>query len=244
MKATELGDAKLVAETLAEDVRFTMPPQPGLWVGRDEVVGGWVEGGFGDPTRIGDFRCIAHVRQPPAGGRQLPARAGRGDVPRVRDRRPDRRPRAGSSGSRPSTCRSSRPSGSRKRCELRRAGGRRPAGRRPALRRGGVARRARASCSAARSSYAASPGPRGASAGVLCCGSTASPCASCTIRGRNRRCCSPYRASRAGDAGSCVGRKIVSRSARKVRMRCIVACASRVLVAMPSGTPRASVRSL
>jgi RNA polymerase sigma-70 factor (TIGR02960 family) len=57
MRATELGDAKLVAETLAEDVRFTMPPQPGLWVGRDEVVGGWVEGGFGDPTGIGDFRC-------------------------------------------------------------------------------------------------------------------------------------------------------------------------------------------
>jgi hypothetical protein len=57
MRATELGDAKLVAETLAEDVRFTMPPQPGLWVGRDHVVGGWVEGGFGDPNRIGEFRC-------------------------------------------------------------------------------------------------------------------------------------------------------------------------------------------
>ncbi len=34
-----------------------MPPQPGVWVGRDDVVGGWVEGGFGDPERIGDFRC-------------------------------------------------------------------------------------------------------------------------------------------------------------------------------------------
>ena len=57
MRATELGDATLVAETLASDVRFTMPPQPGLWIGRDNVVGSWVEGGFGDPERIGDFRC-------------------------------------------------------------------------------------------------------------------------------------------------------------------------------------------
>src|ERR687894_631574 len=30
MKATELGDAQMVAETLAEDVRFSMPPQEGL----------------------------------------------------------------------------------------------------------------------------------------------------------------------------------------------------------------------
>jgi RNA polymerase sigma-70 factor (ECF subfamily) len=57
MKATELGDAQLVAETLAEDVRFSMPPQEGLWIGRDSVVGGWVEGGFGDAGKIGEFRC-------------------------------------------------------------------------------------------------------------------------------------------------------------------------------------------
>jgi hypothetical protein len=36
----------------------------------------------------------------------------------------------------------------------------------------------------------------------------------------------------------------VSRSAAKVRIRAIVSCAARVLVAIPSGTPRASAASL
>ena len=58
MRATELGDAQLIANTLAEDVRFSMPPQEGVWTGRESVVGGWVEGGFGDSGRIGDFRCV------------------------------------------------------------------------------------------------------------------------------------------------------------------------------------------
>ena len=91
MRATELGDAKLVAETLAEDVRFTMPPQPGLWVGRDarrRRLGGRR---LRRPEPDRRLPLHAHVRQPPAGGRQLPARAGRGHVPRVRDRRPDDR---------------------------------------------------------------------------------------------------------------------------------------------------------
>jgi RNA polymerase sigma-70 factor (ECF subfamily) len=30
-----------------DEVRFSMPPQPGVWEGRDVVVGSWVEGGFG-----------------------------------------------------------------------------------------------------------------------------------------------------------------------------------------------------
>ena len=30
-----------------DEVRFSMPPQPGVWQGRDVVVGSWVEGGFG-----------------------------------------------------------------------------------------------------------------------------------------------------------------------------------------------------
>ena len=126
---------------------------------------------------------LAHVRQPPARGRQLPARAGRRHLPRVRDRRPDHRRRPDRRHHDVRRARCSPPSGCRRRSDVRRAGGRRPAGRRPALRRGRVARRDRASSSAARSSYAASPGPRGASAGATCCGSTASPCAPCTIRG-------------------------------------------------------------
>ena len=57
MRATEAGDAQAVAATLADDVRFSMPPQAGVWQGRDTVVGAWVSGGFGDSERIGEFRC-------------------------------------------------------------------------------------------------------------------------------------------------------------------------------------------
>jgi RNA polymerase sigma-70 factor, ECF subfamily len=55
--ATERGDAAGLAALLRDDVRFAMPPEPGVWVGRDVVVQGWVEGGFGSPS-FGDFRCI------------------------------------------------------------------------------------------------------------------------------------------------------------------------------------------
>jgi RNA polymerase sigma-70 factor (ECF subfamily) len=55
--ASERGDADAIAELLREDVRFSMPPEPGSWVGRDTVVNGWVEGGFGSAS-FGDFRCV------------------------------------------------------------------------------------------------------------------------------------------------------------------------------------------
>jgi RNA polymerase sigma-70 factor, ECF subfamily len=35
-----------LAALLRDDVRFSMPPTPGLYVGRDTVLNGWVEGGF------------------------------------------------------------------------------------------------------------------------------------------------------------------------------------------------------
>jgi RNA polymerase sigma-70 factor (ECF subfamily) len=54
--ATERGDVAGLAALLSEDVRFTMPPTPGTWDGRDNVVGGWVEGGFG--TEAFSFRCL------------------------------------------------------------------------------------------------------------------------------------------------------------------------------------------
>jgi RNA polymerase sigma-70 factor (ECF subfamily) len=57
MQATVDGDVELLAATLSDDVRFSMPPQEGVWVGRESVVGGWVEGGFGDPERLGAFKC-------------------------------------------------------------------------------------------------------------------------------------------------------------------------------------------
>jgi RNA polymerase sigma-70 factor (TIGR02960 family) len=44
-------------ELLSEDVRFSMPPQPGLWQGRDNVVDAWVAGGFGSET-FGSMRCV------------------------------------------------------------------------------------------------------------------------------------------------------------------------------------------
>jgi hypothetical protein len=51
---------------LREDVRFYMPPEPGLWSGRDSVVGAWVKGGFGTDG-FGEFRClVTSVNRQPA----------------------------------------------------------------------------------------------------------------------------------------------------------------------------------
>jgi RNA polymerase sigma-70 factor, ECF subfamily len=55
--ASERGDPDAIATLLRDDVRFSMPPESGTWVGRDVVVNGWVEGGFGSAT-FGDFRCV------------------------------------------------------------------------------------------------------------------------------------------------------------------------------------------
>jgi RNA polymerase sigma-70 factor (ECF subfamily) len=54
---TEQADARGLAEVLHEDVRFTMPPQPGVWQGRDRVVQSWVDGGFGSDA-FGSLRCL------------------------------------------------------------------------------------------------------------------------------------------------------------------------------------------
>jgi RNA polymerase sigma-70 factor (ECF subfamily) len=47
--ATERCDANALAQLLRDDVRFSMPPEPMVFVGRTEVVDGWVSGGFGSP---------------------------------------------------------------------------------------------------------------------------------------------------------------------------------------------------
>jgi RNA polymerase sigma-70 factor (ECF subfamily) len=57
VSTTERGDVAGLAETLREDVRFYMPPDPCIWTGRDTVVGAWVQGGFGSDT-FGQFRCL------------------------------------------------------------------------------------------------------------------------------------------------------------------------------------------
>ena len=54
---TETPDPTALKQLLSEDVRFSMPPQPGVWQGRDEVVGGWIEGGFGTEA-FGSMRCV------------------------------------------------------------------------------------------------------------------------------------------------------------------------------------------
>jgi RNA polymerase sigma-70 factor (ECF subfamily) len=42
---------------LSDDVRFSMPPEPGVWEGPDAVVDGWVAGGFGSEA-FGSMRCV------------------------------------------------------------------------------------------------------------------------------------------------------------------------------------------
>ena len=54
--ASERGDADAFVEMMREDARFSMPPEPGLWVGRETIVAAWKEGGFGS-EEFGDMRC-------------------------------------------------------------------------------------------------------------------------------------------------------------------------------------------
>jgi RNA polymerase sigma-70 factor (ECF subfamily) len=44
---SEDANPQALARLMHEEVRFSMPPQPGVWRGRDTVVGAWVNGGFG-----------------------------------------------------------------------------------------------------------------------------------------------------------------------------------------------------
>ena len=75
---SEGADPTALKRLLSEDVRFSMPPEPGLWEGRDEVVQSWIDGGFGSEG-FGSLRCLvtranrqpavaAYVREPGAEG--------------------------------------------------------------------------------------------------------------------------------------------------------------------------------
>ena len=67
IEACEQGDVESLATILHEDLRFSMPPEPGIFEGRETVVGGWVEGGFGDAERFGRMRClVTHANLQPA----------------------------------------------------------------------------------------------------------------------------------------------------------------------------------
>jgi len=57
VEASERADGRALAALLHEDLRFSMPPQPGVWEGRDTVVQSWVDGGFGSES-FGSLRCV------------------------------------------------------------------------------------------------------------------------------------------------------------------------------------------
>ena len=64
--ASEEGDAQAIAALMRDDARFSMPPQPGVWEGRDSIVGMWLEGGFGSAS-WGRLRCVpARANHQPA----------------------------------------------------------------------------------------------------------------------------------------------------------------------------------
>ena len=56
VRAHESLDIDGLGALLREDLRFAMPPQPGVWAGRDETVKGWVDGGFGRGDYT-DWKC-------------------------------------------------------------------------------------------------------------------------------------------------------------------------------------------
>ena len=57
VEATERGDVAGLAALLGDDVQFTMPPDPMVAVGRDDVIATCVSGGFGSPG-FGQMRCV------------------------------------------------------------------------------------------------------------------------------------------------------------------------------------------
>jgi RNA polymerase sigma-70 factor (ECF subfamily) len=53
----ERADVHGLASLMHQDLRFSMPPEPGVFEGRDRVVEVWVEGGFGSES-FGAMRCV------------------------------------------------------------------------------------------------------------------------------------------------------------------------------------------
>jgi RNA polymerase sigma-70 factor (TIGR02960 family) len=63
---SETPNPDALKRLLSDDVRFSMPPEPGMWRGRDEVVGSWVSGGFGTGM-LGSLRCrVTRANRQPA----------------------------------------------------------------------------------------------------------------------------------------------------------------------------------
>ena len=66
VRASQSLDIDGLRALLREDLRFAMPPQPGVWVGRDETIKGWVDGGFGQ----GDYADWKAEPRSPTASRQ------------------------------------------------------------------------------------------------------------------------------------------------------------------------------
>lgn len=54
--AAEEANVAVIASLIREDATFRMPPQPGVWVGRDAMIREWVDAGFGSES-FGRMRC-------------------------------------------------------------------------------------------------------------------------------------------------------------------------------------------
>jgi RNA polymerase sigma-70 factor (ECF subfamily) len=66
VECSERADPEGLAALMHEDVRFSMPPYPGVWAGRDAVVQGWIDGGFGSES-FGSMRCrVTYANGQPA----------------------------------------------------------------------------------------------------------------------------------------------------------------------------------
>ena len=86
VEASERADAHAIAALMREDSTWSMPPEPGLWRGRDAIVASWVEGGMGT-AEFGRFRCLlTSANLQPAVACYL-KRPGESRVPRARARR-------------------------------------------------------------------------------------------------------------------------------------------------------------
>jgi RNA polymerase sigma-70 factor (ECF subfamily) len=55
--AAERGDMAALAALLREDARFAMPPEPGVWQGRDVLIEAWTPALAG-PSRWGDWHLV------------------------------------------------------------------------------------------------------------------------------------------------------------------------------------------
>jgi ketosteroid isomerase-like protein len=58
MEATDHADIDALTALFHEDLRFAMPPDTRVWIGRETCVRAWVDGGLGSPE-LGEFRTRA-----------------------------------------------------------------------------------------------------------------------------------------------------------------------------------------